>query len=105
MAQYAAEVAVLAAVIAGALWLYGEIIRVKLRPRGVFLARRVVARFRLGGGGLAIACLVVGLLYRSHVFSLTLAAILYAPLAVLFLLGLRWLQPHLRDGEGDSGHE
>lgn len=96
------ETAVAGLLVAAVLWLYGALIMGKLAAQGRGDARRIGRLFQIFGTGLAIACFVVGLLYRSHVITLTLAAICYAPLTALFLLGLRWLQPFLRAGKGDS---
>lgn len=96
------EIAVAGLFITAILWVYGALIMRKLAAEGHGSAHKVGRRFQIFGAGLAIACFVVGLLYRSHVITLTLAAICYAPLTVLFLLGLKWLQPFLRAGEEDS---
>ncbi len=92
--------------ITAALWASGARIRGALAAaRGPDVAARFFRRFIGGGAGLAIACFVVGLLYRLHTIGLSTAALLYAPVVVLFVAGMKWLQPYLHEGEGDSDHE
>lgn len=100
------ETALVGLLIAAALWIIGAKIRGALAAtRGPDFARTFFIRFLVGGAGLAIACFVVGLLYRLHVIGLSVAALLYAPIVVLFGVGIRRLQPYLHEGEGDSNHE
>jgi uncharacterized membrane protein len=68
-------------------------------------ARRAAAAIAACGSLLAIACCTVGLLYRLHDIGERPAAILYAPLVVLFFVGLHFLQPYVRYREEDSDHE
>lgn len=96
------EMAFAGLLILAALQVAGARIRDALATnRGPDFARRFFIRFRIGGAGLAIACFVVGLLYRLHMIGLSVAALLYAPIVVLFFAGMRWLQPYLHEGGGD----
>lgn len=100
------EDGLVALLIGATLWLTGARVRNALAAaRGPASARRFFLRFICGGAGLAIGCFVVGLLYRLHTIGLSTAALLYAPIVVLFFAGVRWLQPYLHEGEGDSKHE
>lgn len=99
-----AQTALLGLFVLLAIWLYGSIIASRLTDQPA-KARMVTWRFRIFAALLAIACFIVGLLYRGHVISLTVAAILYIPEAIGFIVGLWLLQPYLRQRKEDDNHE
>lgn len=76
---------------------YGSILGARIRPRET--AKRVARRFRRVAIALAVACFVVGLLYRLHVLPLWLAGILYIPVVIGFGVGMIRLQPYLTPHE------
>lgn len=90
------ETAVLAVFVLAGVWVYGSLIGRRLLARGK-QAKPIVRRFRIGAITVTAGCFVVGSLYRGHVISYDLAIGLYIPLAIAFLVGLRLLQPYIRD--------
>lgn len=98
------ENVLLLCVVVAAIWLYGGMIASKFR-RHPEKARRFARRFRFFGVALALPCFIVGLLYRAHVLSFTVAVVLYIPEVVGFAVGLWRLQPYLTAPEEDINHE
>lgn len=99
------ETLVLYGFVMAIVWLYGGLLRSRLKKADPLLRARVVRRFRFGGTLLATLCFGIGLLYRLHVVSFTVAGVLYIPELIGFMAGMRFLQPYLRWNEGDSQHE
>lgn len=104
MTHSIAQTATVAFVLAFAIWMYASVISSKMH-KNPEKAKKFARKFRLSGFALALPCFIVGLLYRSHVISLTLAGILYIPEVVGFAVGIWRLQPYLTAHEEEMNHD
>ncbi len=92
------ETVAMAVFLLAALWLFGGLIGSHARSD---VRSQMTRRFRMVGGAIVVCSFGVGLLYHYHVIPLVMAAILYIPVVVTFIWGMKWLQPYLRSEPTD----